>query len=178
MIPSFPHVQCRTLNTLPGRVRATLAALKKPKTPPDTEPLPPRTRPTSIPTPQPVLVHRAAIKEHFPDGWNPPRKLSREAMEGLRTLHKHDPETYTTPVLANKFKISPEAVRRILKSNWEPSEERRKELTEREKQAKLERKVESRRQEWDEAKKLLDPHGTQRSRSSKGRWKNDGFRLR
>lgn len=47
--------------------------------------------------------------------WAPGRKLSRAAMDGLRMLHAHDPEVFSTPVLANKFQISPEAVRRILK---------------------------------------------------------------
>ncbi|KAI0792386.1 hypothetical protein C8Q75DRAFT_692771, partial [Abortiporus biennis] len=67
--------------------------------------------------------HRKTLKEAFPEGWNPPRKLSRDAMQGLRALHHHDPETFSTAVLAEKFKISPEAVRRILKSKWQPSKE-------------------------------------------------------
>lgn len=65
------------------------------------------------------------MKERFPDGWNPPRKLSREAMDGLRQLHHVDPEKFNTPVLAERFKISPEAVRRILRTRWEPSKEKR-----------------------------------------------------
>jgi uncharacterized protein YnzC (UPF0291/DUF896 family) len=76
--------------------------------------------------------HRSVLKESFPDGWSPPKKLSREAMEGLRMLHTQNPEIFTTPVLASKFRISPEAVRRILKSKWEPTRERRQELAERE----------------------------------------------
>ncbi|EIW78391.1 hypothetical protein CONPUDRAFT_43169, partial [Coniophora puteana RWD-64-598 SS2] len=64
--------------------------------------------------------HRAKIKELYPEGWAPARKLSREAMDGLRALHQYDPESFSTPVLASKFHISPEAVRRILKSRWEP----------------------------------------------------------
>ncbi|KAF8919746.1 hypothetical protein CPB85DRAFT_1153068, partial [Mucidula mucida] len=68
--------------------------------------------------------HRQVIKEKFPDGWNPPRKLSREAMDGLRSLHQFEPDKFTTPFLADKFKISPEAVRRILKAKWEPTKER------------------------------------------------------
>lgn len=53
-------------------------------------------------------------------------------MDGLRVLNMHDPQTFTTPVLAAKFRISPEAVRRILKSKWEPSAEERARLTRRE----------------------------------------------
>ncbi|KAJ6588755.1 hypothetical protein B0H19DRAFT_893515, partial [Mycena capillaripes] len=65
-------------------------------------------------------AHRAALKSAFPGGWDPPRKLSREAMDGLRQLHRVDPERFTTPVLAERFRVSPEAVRRILKSRWAP----------------------------------------------------------
>ncbi|KAA1472042.1 hypothetical protein DENSPDRAFT_742494, partial [Dentipellis sp. KUC8613] len=67
--------------------------------------------------------HRASLRARFPDGWAPPRKLSRDAMAGLRSLHALDPETFTTPVLAEKFRVSPEAVRRILRSKWQPTKE-------------------------------------------------------
>jgi hypothetical protein len=83
--------------------------------------------------------HRAVLKESFPEGWSPPKKLSREAMDGLRLLHKQNPEIFTTPTLASKFRISPEAVRRILKSKWEPSREKRQKLAEREKRETQER---------------------------------------
>jgi Neugrin len=76
--------------------------------------------------------HREGLKESFPNGWSPPKTLSRAAMEGLRILHAQDPEVFTTPLLASKFRISPEAVRRILKSKWEPSRERRQKLSEKE----------------------------------------------
>ena len=79
-----------------------------------------------------VLAHKEAMKRSFPDGWAPPRKISREAMDGLRTLHRHDPDSFTTPVLAEKFKISPEAVRRILKSRWQPDEKRKAQMAEKE----------------------------------------------
>jgi hypothetical protein len=38
-------------------------------------------------------------------------------------MHASDPERFTTPVLAENFKVSPEAIRRILKSKWQPSPE-------------------------------------------------------
>ena len=82
-------------------------------------------KPPREPTPEPVALHKRTMKERFPDGWNPPRKLSREAMEGLRQLYRIDPVKFDTPTLAEKFKISPEAVRRILRSRWEPSKEKR-----------------------------------------------------
>ena len=88
--------------------------------------------PSSDPTPARWAKHRASLKAKFPEGWAPPHKLSRAAMDGLRALHAHDPETFPTPVLAEKFRISPEAVRRILRSKWEPTKEQRDRLLERE----------------------------------------------
>lgn len=82
-------------------------------------------------TPLQFKAHRERMKTQFPEGWSPPRKLSRQAMEGLRVMHAQHPELFTTPVLAEKFKISPEAVRRILKSKWEPTKEERMKLAER-----------------------------------------------
>ncbi|BGP02742.1 hypothetical protein RTG_01679 [Rhodotorula toruloides ATCC 204091] len=66
-----------------------------------------------------------ANKLKFQTGWAPPKRISREAMDLVRVLHKSDPETYSTPNLASKFRISPEAIRRILRSKFElPAEER------------------------------------------------------
>ncbi|KIM70748.1 hypothetical protein SCLCIDRAFT_1206918 [Scleroderma citrinum Foug A] len=113
------------------------------------EPPPPRrrTRPDTTVTPGHWKSHRDRIKEMFPEGWNPERKVSREAMEALRSLHALDNETFTTPLLASKFKISPEAVRRILRSKWEPSKEKRAKLAERERKDREERVVRSRIEE-------------------------------
>lgn len=88
--------------------------------------------PVSDPTPSRWAQHRASMKTKFPDGWAPPRKISRAAMDGLRALHAHEPDTFTTPVLADKFRISPEAVRRILRGKWQPTQEQRVRLLERE----------------------------------------------
>ncbi|KAJ7126066.1 hypothetical protein C8R44DRAFT_119314 [Mycena epipterygia] len=96
----------------------------------------PRRKPSLAPTPATWQAHRQALKEEFPEGWNPPRKLSREAMDGLRQLHRVNPETFSTPVLAERFKISPEAVRRILKSRWTPPADRRTKLLKREAKAR------------------------------------------
>lgn len=98
---------------------------------PDAPPIHGR-RPSKIPTPSQFVTHRKTMKKDFAEGWNPPRKLSREAMEGLRDLHRADKEKFSTPVLAEKFKISPEAVRRILKSKWTPSVEKRVKQVEKE----------------------------------------------
>jgi len=69
-------------------------------------------------------IQKAALKEKFGDKkWEPRKKLSPDAMEGIRHLHKTQPDRFTTPVLAEYFKVSPEAIRRILKSKWRPSDE-------------------------------------------------------
>jgi Neugrin len=95
--------------------------------------------PESDPTPSRWAQHRASMKAKFPKGWAPPHKLSRTAMDGLRALHAHDPDTFTTPVLSEKFRISPEAVRRILRSKWQPTKEQHARLLERERRHRHER---------------------------------------
>lgn len=78
-------------------------------------------------------VQKEALKKKFGDqGWSPRKKLSPDTMEGIRVLHEQYPDKYTTPVLAQQFEVSPEAIRRILKSKWRPSPE----------------KMEERRQRW------------------------------
>jgi hypothetical protein len=104
------------------------------------------------------LVHRARLKELFPEGWNPPRKLSRDAMEGLRALHRLDSEQFSTPVLATRFKISPEAVRRILRSRWQPNKTERARLVEREKKGRQEaeqKRIERAKERAKEERELL-----------------------
>ncbi|KAG8531052.1 uncharacterized protein KY384_004409 [Bacidia gigantensis] len=68
-------------------------------------------------------IQKKALSQRFPQGWSPRKRLSPDALEGIRSLHTKDPILYDTPALANQFKVSPEAVRRILKSNWRPSDE-------------------------------------------------------
>ncbi|PHH61990.1 hypothetical protein CDD81_7681 [Ophiocordyceps australis] len=81
---------------------------------------------------------KEALKVKFPEGWRPLRRLSPDAMKGVRALHAQLPDVYTTEVLANRFMVSPEAIRRILKSKWEPTlkeeEDRRRRWYERGKQ--------------------------------------------
>jgi len=67
-------------------------------------------------------IQKDALKSKFKDGWNPTKKLSPDALDGIRHLHAMAPDRFTTPVLAEQFKVSPEAVRRILKSKWKASE--------------------------------------------------------
>lgn len=73
--------------------------------------------------PEDWQVQKAALKQKFEHGWNPPKKLSPDALDGIRHLHAKAPERFTTAVLAEEFEMSPEAIRRILKSKWRPSEE-------------------------------------------------------
>ncbi|RJE21967.1 hypothetical protein PHISCL_05709 [Aspergillus sclerotialis] len=68
-------------------------------------------------------IQKDALKQKFKEGWSPPKKLSPDAMDGIRQLHAVAPDKFTTPVLAEQFKVSPEAIRRILKSKWQPTEE-------------------------------------------------------
>ncbi|KAK8087042.1 Required for respiratory growth protein 9 mitochondrial [Apiospora phragmitis] len=75
-------------------------------------------------------VQKEALKEKFPEGWAPRKRLSPDALEGIKALHKQFPTEYTTPVLAAKFRVSPEVIRRILRAKWTPTtkqEERRQE---------------------------------------------------
>lgn len=104
-----------------------------------------------MPTPVAARMHRERMKSSYPEGWSPPHKLSRQAMDGLRVLHMHDPETFSTPLLAKRFRVSPEAVRRILRSKWEPSPEQRARLLRRElreKQAWIEVRRAAEREEY------------------------------
>lgn len=75
------------------------------------------------PTKEQWMVQKAALKEKFPDGWNPRKRLSPDAMAGIRALNAQFPDKYTTPVLADHFKVPAEAIRRILRSKWTPRAE-------------------------------------------------------
>lgn len=141
-----------------------------------------RRKPPKHRTPHEFAAHNAAIKKAFPEGWSPPRKLSREAMEGVRELNTMDPETFTTPVLAERFRISPEAVRRILKSKWEPTREQRARFAERERRQKdqfiqasrleemmRQKEVEQERKKWEKPPPKPDDHKSGRVRGINSR---------
>ncbi|KAL2036381.1 hypothetical protein N7G274_010902 [Stereocaulon virgatum] len=76
-------------------------------------------------------VQKYALTKKFSSGWVPRKRLSPDTLEGIRNLHAQYPTRYTTPVLADQFKVSPEAIRRILKSKWRPSEEEEEKRRER-----------------------------------------------
>ncbi|BFZ59255.1 Required for respiratory growth protein 9 mitochondrial [Saitoella coloradoensis] len=65
----------------------------------------------------------ALLEKFGEEGWNPRKKLSPESMEGIRALHVQHPEVFPVNRLAELFKISPEAIRRILRSKWRPATE-------------------------------------------------------
>jgi hypothetical protein len=73
--------------------------------------------------PEVWAVQKEALRAKFPEGWNPRKKLSPDAMTGIRALHKQFPDEYSSEVLAKRFEVSPEAIRRILRSKWQPSAE-------------------------------------------------------
>ncbi|KAL4803580.1 required for respiratory growth protein 9, mitochondrial [Aspergillus unguis] len=81
------------------------------------------TAPKKPAKPEEWLIQKEALKKKFPQGWAPIKKLSPDAMDGIRHLHHVSPDQFTTAVLAEEFKVSPEAIRRILKSKWRPSGE-------------------------------------------------------
>ena len=79
-------------------------------------------------------TQKSALSAKFgPTGWLPRKRLSPDTLEGIRALHAQYPDKFTTPVLADQFKVSPEAIRRILKSKWRPKD----------------KEEESRRQRWE-----------------------------
>jgi hypothetical protein len=56
--------------------------------------------------------------ERTPGRWEPTKKISIPAMQGLRALHQSDPKTFNHAVLSEKFGVSREAVARILRSKF------------------------------------------------------------
>lgn len=75
-------------------------------------------KPDSRPT---WAIQKEALKKKFPEGWKPLKRLSPDALAGIRALNAQFPDTYTTSALADRFQVPAEAIRRILKSKWQPS---------------------------------------------------------
>ncbi|CEP64610.1 mitochondrial ribosome assembly protein RRG9 LALA0_S12e02872g [Lachancea lanzarotensis] len=74
---------------------------------------------------------KLSLKRKFQgEKWNPKKKLSREQMESLRLLKQQFPHMSASQ-LGDHFKVSPEVVRRILKSKWAPDELERSKIQER-----------------------------------------------
>ena len=75
-------------------------------------------------TMEPWMRDKTALQAKFgAKGWAPNKRLSPDSLEGIRALHSSDPETYDTAMLSQHFQITPEAIRRILKSKWKPQPE-------------------------------------------------------
>ncbi|KAK3686641.1 Required for respiratory growth protein 9 mitochondrial [Vermiconidia calcicola] len=92
------------------------------------------TRPQKKLKPENWQVQKAALEEKFGEsGWQPRKRLSPDTLEGIRALHSSDPASYNTATLSEHFKITPEAIRRILKAKWRPSQD----------------EIEDRRQRWE-----------------------------
>lgn len=73
---------------------------------------------------EPWMRDKSALQAKFgAKGWAPNKRLSPDSLEGIRALHSSDSETYDTAMLSRHFQITPEAIRRILKSKWKPQSE-------------------------------------------------------
>lgn len=89
----------------------------------------------------------ATIKRKFDGGpWKPTAKVLRITMDGIRTFRKQFPQLDVSKIGA-LFKISPEAVRRILKSRWKPTAEDEANLSAR----------------WDKRREVLETKAIQRT---------------
>ncbi|QDS74038.1 hypothetical protein FKW77_009099 [Venturia effusa] len=73
---------------------------------------------------EPWMIQKEAVKRKIGGGpWAPPQRLSPDTLEAIRTMHKSDPDRFSTPILAQQFEQSPEVIRRILRTKWQPNEE-------------------------------------------------------
>lgn len=61
----------------------------------------------------------------------PRKRLSPDALVGIRALNAQFPDVYNSATLSQKFEVSPEHIRRILKSKWQPSAEEEEDRQER-----------------------------------------------
>jgi len=96
-------------------------------------------------------------------------------MEGVRQLHHLDPRMFPTPVLAERFRISPEAVRRILKSKWEPTKEQKAKFAEREKERRMDFIRKSRMEEAERVGELEEMKREEREEKTE-RWESKPLR--
>ena len=68
-------------------------------------------------------IQKHALKDKFGSkAWMPAKRLSPDAIAGIRSLNEQEPMRFTTSYLSQQFKVSPEAIRRILKGKWRPTE--------------------------------------------------------
>lgn len=115
--PEKNSEKARTTET-PSKERKAKAEKDAPKNGKDTTSKPEK------PKKERWMVDKDVLKRKFGEaGWQPRKRLSPDTLEGIRALHASDPATYSTATLASHFQITPEAIRRILKSKWQPSAE-------------------------------------------------------
>ncbi|KAI8088029.1 uncharacterized protein B0P05DRAFT_531179 [Gilbertella persicaria] len=68
--------------------------------------------------PYSILTRSLTTKSN--EQWIPKKRVSRPTMEKMRTLAALQPEVYNSVKLSQEFKVSVEAVKRILKSKYVP----------------------------------------------------------
>lgn len=108
---------------------------------------------------EPWRIQKEALKKKFPEGWAPRKRLSPDALAGIKALHAQFPEEYSTEKLSQKFQVSPEAIRRILKSNWIP-------------ETGIE---EDRQMRWFERGKRVWAHWAELGKKPPVRWRKEGI---
>lgn len=110
---------------------------------------------------QPEWMKRTqAVKKKY-GNWNPTRKISYQQMQDIRDLKVKAPHLRTID-LANHFKMSPEAIRRILRSNWIPNDE------------ELDRKIRTAEKRKQEAKGKKQESKSRRGNNLKSKFMVDG----
>ncbi|PBP20331.1 mitochondrion organization and biogenesis protein [Diplocarpon rosae] len=72
---------------------------------------------------EPWMKAKEKIKQKYPEGYQPMKKLSPDAIAGIRALHAQMPDHYTVPLLSREFEVSPESIIRILRTKWKPNAE-------------------------------------------------------
>lgn len=124
--PRLPRVRRESIDTTPLKSRlAKLAAVKlEPTQSYGGREWVPRER-------EQWQIDKDSRIKKYPEGWKPQKRLSPDAISGIRALHAQLPEEYHTRKLAETFQVSPEAISRILRTHWSPSSEEEEDRTRR-----------------------------------------------
>lgn len=101
-----------------------------------------------------------AVKKRYGQ-WNPTKKLTRQQIEYLRTTADLMPHLRTID-LASMYNVSPEAIRRILKSKWVPNDDEVDKVIQREEKRRLQKA--ERYQPNPSSKKVTNFHFNQKER--------------
>ena len=108
----------------------------------------------------PWQIQKEALRRKFKnESWSPLKRLSPDALDGIRAMHSQFPDKFTTPVLAEHFKVSPEVIRRVLKSKWAPSGE----------------EMESRRLRWERRGQKIWAERAERGLKPPAKWRRMGI---